>query len=76
MKAGVFKPVVWENDSLKNATGIIPVLDGFDWNFVFLNYINGKWERLDNPPKPLLNYSGYAQPITSEQFAKLMMPQK
>ncbi len=75
MKAGTFKPVVWENGVLRNASGVIPVLDGFDWNFVFLNYVSGKWVRIESPAKPLLNYSGYSQPITKDQFAKLARPQ-
>ncbi len=75
MRAGTFKPVVWENGILKNAAGIIPVLDGFDWKFVFLNYVNGKWVPIENPAKPLLNYSGYSQPITKDQLARLVQPQ-
>lgn len=75
MQAGTLKPVVWENGGLRNATGIIPVLDGFDWNFVFLNYVGGQWAPAGDAARPLLNYSGYSQPITKEQFARLARPQ-
>jgi hypothetical protein len=76
MAKGTFRPVVWEKGALKNTTGIIPVLDGWKWDFVFLNYVNAKWVPIDKPAEPLLNYSGYSQPITREQFTKLAMPQK
>jgi hypothetical protein len=75
MKAGTFRPAVWEGGALKNAVGIIPVLDGYNWNFVFLNYRQGKWAPIENPAAPLLNYSGYSIPITTEQFNRLAKPQ-
>jgi hypothetical protein len=75
MKKGTFKPVVWEKNDLKNATGIIPVLDGFKWNFVFLNYSQGQWSPIERSAEPLLNFSGFSAPITQEQFAKLARPQ-
>jgi len=66
-----FKLVWWEKDSLRNAEGVVPVLDGYDWNLVYLDQQNGKWIPFKNPPKPLLNYSGYCNPITRQQFDKL-----
>lgn len=75
IKTGVLKPVFWENGALKNANGIIPVAEGLKWDFVFLNYINGRWVPLEKPAEPLLNYSGYCKPITKEQLAKLAKPQ-
>jgi hypothetical protein len=75
MKTGAFAPVAWERGTLQNETGIIPVLDGYKWNFVFLNYRNGRWDPIEKPADPLLNYSGYCKPITMEQFARLSTPQ-
>jgi len=75
MKTGAFKPVVWEKNELKSASGIIPVLDGFKWNFVFLNYLKGRWMPIEKPAEPLVNYSGFSAPITKEQFARLAKPQ-
>jgi hypothetical protein len=75
MKAGTFKPVAWERGALKSATGIIPVLDGFKWSFVFLNYVKGQWVPIDKPAEPLLNYSGYSKPITEGQLDRLARPQ-
>jgi hypothetical protein len=75
MKAGAYKPVAWQNGELKTAGGIIPVLDGFRWDFVFLNYEKGQWLPAEKAASPLLNYSGYSSPITKEQFDKLAAPQ-
>jgi hypothetical protein len=66
-----FRLVKWENDSLRNEKGVIPVLDGFDWNLVYLERVNDNWVPLKNPAQPLLNYSGYCSPITKDQFEKL-----
>jgi hypothetical protein len=68
---GTFKLTRWEDDSLKNSTGVIPVLDGYDWDLVYLNYENGKWVPFVPSSDPLLNYSGYCSPISQEQFDKL-----
>ncbi len=76
MKAGKFRPVTWESGALNNAGGIIPVLDGYNWKFVFLNYQQGKWTLIDSPAAPVLNYSGYAKPITTEQLNRLAAPQR
>ena len=75
IRTGLFKPVLWENGALKNAKGVIPVVEGLKWNFVFLNYIAGRWAPLEKAAEPLLNYSGYCRPITKEQLAKLAKPQ-
>jgi hypothetical protein len=71
MKKGQLIPIRFENGKINNIQGIIPVLEGWDWNFVFLNYENGNWVPLDNPAEPLINYSGYCSPLTREQFLKL-----
>jgi hypothetical protein len=71
MQTGSFKLVVWNKTGLKNVTGIIPVLEGFRWDFPFSNYVNGEWVPTENAAQPLLNYSGYSKPITREQIAKL-----
>ena len=72
---GKFTPVVWENGTVKNTSGVIPVLDGLDWNFVFLDHKDGKWLPMEKPARPLINYSGFSSPITRAQFGKLLKPQ-
>jgi hypothetical protein len=71
LKEGGLSLVRFENGELKNVQGIVPVLAGQKWNFVFLNYDNGRWLPLENPAEPLVNYAGYCTPITEEQLAKL-----
>jgi hypothetical protein len=66
-----FRMTRWENDSLKNSKGVIPVLEGYNWNLVFLDKTGDKWIPLKSTSEPLLNYSGYCSPITKDQFEKL-----
>lgn len=75
MKGGKLKLVTWDGKDLKNTPGVIPVLDDYQWNFPFLNYENGRWVTADRAARPLLNYSGYATPITKDQFSKLLKKQ-
>lgn len=74
IKKNSFSPVRWQNGEIKNAQGVVPVLEGQNWNFVFLNFENGKWTPIQNPAPPLLNYSGYCRPLTREQLDKLEKP--
>ncbi len=71
LQAGTLKAVEWEGAGLKNVRGIIPVLEGFDWRFPFLNYVDGHWVPAEDAAPPVLNYSGYSQPMTREQLARL-----
>jgi hypothetical protein len=75
IEAGTYKPVEWQNGELKTAGGVIPVIDGYNWGFVFLNYNKGQWTPAEKAAAPLLNYSGYCSPITKEQLGKLATPQ-
>ena len=75
IKDGSFRMVRWEGGAMKNEEGVIPVLEGFDWKLVYLDRVDSTWVPLTDPPKPLLNYSGYSGPITREQFEKLLAPQ-
>jgi hypothetical protein len=76
MKKKTFKPVTFENGALKNISGILPVLAGQKWNFVFLNYVQGGWVPIEDPAEPLVNYAGYSAPLTREQFEKLERPRE
>lgn len=71
LKKGQFKPIWYETGELKNVQGIIPVLEGQEWNFVFLNFERGRWIPIEEPSPPLINYAGYCAPLTSDQLAKL-----
>jgi len=71
LKEGRLIPIRWENGELKNVRGIVPVLAGQDWDFVFLNYEAGRWVPIENPAEPLVNFAGYCSPLTEGQLAKL-----
>ncbi len=74
IKNRTFFPVAFEKGELKNVAGVVPVLEGMKWNFVYLNYENGKWVLIENPAEPLVNYSGFCSPLTREQFERLEKP--
>ncbi len=71
MQAGALTLVTWNGKELSGPSAIVPVLDGYNWDFPFLNYENGHWAFADHAAAPLLNYSGYSSPITAEQLAKM-----
>jgi len=71
IKSNTFEPFSEVSGEFKNAEGVIPVYDLLNWNISYFNYENGKWTKIEDPGKPLLNYSGYCGPLTQEQFEKL-----
>jgi uncharacterized protein YlaI len=75
IKKDRFVPVTYENGEIKNAQGVIPVVEGKKWNFVYLNFTNGQWVPLANPATPLVQYAAFGSPLTAEQFSKLEKPQ-
>jgi hypothetical protein len=71
LRQGRLKVVRWEDGELKNVRGIVPVLAGQDWRFVFLNYEAGRWVPIEKPAEPLVNFAGYCSALTEEQLARL-----
>jgi hypothetical protein len=71
LRQGRLKVVRFENGELKNIQGIVPVLSGQNWGFVFLNYEGGRWVPLEKPAEPLVNFAGYCSPLTEEQLVRL-----
>ena len=63
-----------ENGELKQTKGVIPVVDGVTYDFVYHDYKDGKWVPIDSPPKPLLQYAGYGTPLSEIQLRKLATP--
>ena len=61
----------FENGQMKNVEGVIPVIEGFNWNLFWMNLENGKWVPIPNPPAPIIRYSRYCSPLTKEQFNKM-----
>ena len=74
MKKGSFRLAEWDKTQLKNRGGVLPVVDGYNWNLPFLNYDHGQWSPAEKAAPPLLNYSGNAKPITREQLEELATP--
>jgi hypothetical protein len=59
-----------EDGELKKAQGVIPVVDGVAYDCVYYNYRDGKWIPIKNPPKPLMQYVAYGNPL-SESLCSL-----
>jgi len=63
-----------ENKGVKQSKGIIPIVEGVTYDFVYHDYQNGKWVPIENPEAPVLHYAGYGTPLSKEQLKKLAMP--
>lgn len=74
VEKGKFTMTWLENKEVKQAKGIIPVVDGVTYDFVYHDYQNGKWVPIENPEAPVLHYAGYGIPLSKEQLKKLAMP--
>jgi hypothetical protein len=66
-----FRLMDWENGQIKNAQGVIPVVDGARWNAVFLDRKGDQWVRLEGAAEPLIQYSAYCTPLSREQLARM-----
>ncbi|OGF61971.1 MAG: hypothetical protein A2Y62_20845 [Candidatus Fischerbacteria bacterium RBG_13_37_8] len=66
----------YEKDEMKNVEGVIPVVDGFNWNLFWLNLENEKWVLITNAPAPIVRYSRYCTPLTQEQLDKMITVSK
>lgn len=60
-----------ENSELKNLKGVIPVVEGVDYDCVYQDYKDGKWIPIDNPSSPMVQYIGYGKPLSKDQLKKL-----
>jgi hypothetical protein len=74
VQSGAIAMTWLENGELKQTKGLIPVVDGVTYDFVYHDYKDGKWIPIENPPKPLLQYAGYGAPLSDAQLKKLAMP--
>jgi hypothetical protein len=60
-----------EKEMVKNIQGVIPVVEGVKYEGVYFDYKNDKWIPINNPEKPLIQFSGYGKPLTKEQLNKM-----
>ena len=65
-----------KNGIVEQTKGVIPVVDGVQYNSVFQNYEKGKWTPIANPQIPKVQYVGFGSPLTKDQLDKLMKTQK
>jgi hypothetical protein len=65
-----------EEGKVQQIRGIIPVVDGVQYNSVYQNYENKTWTPIPEAVPPKVQYVGYGSPLTKEQLSKLAKPQK
>ena len=63
-----------ENGNVRNAKGVIPVVNGVTYEAVYQNYKEGKWIPIEHPPAPKMQYAAFGEPLSAEQLKKLSMP--
>lgn len=61
-----------ENDKVEQIKGVIPVVEGVQYNTVYQDFKDGKWTPIENPEKPVIQYVGFGSPLSKEQLSKLM----
>jgi hypothetical protein len=61
-------------NKLINLKGVIPVVDGVQYNSVYQQYKDGKWIPIENPPAPKIHYAAFGKPLTTNQLRKLSLP--
>jgi len=65
-----------ENGKVEQTKGVIPVVEGVQYNSVYQDYENGKWTPIANPQNPKVQYVNFGSPLTKEQLNKLVTPRK
>ena len=69
--------LTWFDDGkVQNLKGVIPVVDGVDYQCVYLNYANGKWNPIENPEKPVYHYPSFGKPLSKGQLNSLLRRQR
>jgi hypothetical protein len=71
IQSGKFVPGKIVNGEFQSVSGVVPVVGGMNWNFVFFDYKEGRWTPYPKAAAPVVHYSGYSSPLTAEQFKKL-----
>jgi len=60
-----------EDGNVLQTKGVIPVVDGVEYNSVYQNHKDGVWTPIENPAKPVLQYVGYGTPLSSQQLSSM-----
>ena len=65
-----------EDGKVKNLKGIIPVVEGVEYECVYQDLKDGKWVPIKNPTKPVTQYAAFGKPLTKAQLEALAEPQE
>jgi hypothetical protein len=76
VKNGTINLTWLENDKIEQIKGVIPVVEGIQYNTVYQDFKDGKWTSITNPKDPIVQYVGFGFPLTKGQLNKLLKPQK
>jgi hypothetical protein len=60
-----------EEGKVMNLKGVIPVVEGVDYQCVYQDFKEGKWIPIKNPSKPIYHYPAFGKPLSKEQLDKL-----
>ncbi len=71
VQKGALKLTWTEGDKLMNLKGVIPVVDGVDYDCAYDDLVDGKWVPVKDPLKPPVQYVGYGTPLSKEQLANM-----
>jgi hypothetical protein len=73
IQSGKFVPGRIVNGEFQSVAGVVPVVAGMKWNFVFFDYKEGRWTPNPNAAAPIVHHSGYSSALTAEQLQKLQI---
>lgn len=76
IKKGAINLTWLDSNKVKQIYGVIPVVEGVQYNSVFQNFENGIWTPITDPQIPKVQYVGFGTPLTKEQLNKLLISQK
>ena len=65
-----------ENQQVVRRIGMIPVVDGVDYDCVYQNFADGQWAPIKKPLRPVVQYAAFGEPLTPEQLNKLAATHK
>jgi len=60
---------------VRQARGVIPVGAGASDDLVFMDYRDGKWSVIADPPAPPIHYAGFGEPLSGRQLEALARPE-
>jgi hypothetical protein len=65
-----------EEGKVKNLKGIIPVVEGVDYQCVYQDLREGKWIPIKDPAAPIYHYAAFGKPLSKEQLNRLVQQVK